>query len=140
MSAGIVDVCYIALELSQRSWLVGYLLPGSEKVQSLTVAGGDTNGLLDVIARIGSKIELAGGTEAYRSHLRVCFEAGYDGFWLARFLLDRGIDTTILDPSSFLVSRRGRRVKTDRVDVEAMVFTLKAYMFGDKSVCRPVRP
>lgn len=126
MSAGIVDVCYIALELSQRSWLVGYLLPGSEKVQSLTVAGGDTNGLLDVIARIGSKIELAGGTEAYRSRLRVCFEAGYDGFWLARFLLDRGIDTTILDPSSFLVSRRGRRVKTDRVDVEAMVLCLQA--------------
>lgn len=43
------------------------------------------------------------------------------------------------DPSSFLVSRRGRRVKTDRVDVEAMVFTLKAYLLGDRSVCRPVR-
>ncbi len=71
--------------------------------------------------------------------MRVCFEAGYDGFWLARFLIDRDIDTTILDPSSFLVSRRGRRVKTDRVDVEAMVFTLKAYLLGDRSVCRPVR-
>ncbi|GLR61926.1 IS110 family transposase [Rhizobium indigoferae] len=66
------------------------------------------------------------------------FEAGYDGFWLARFLLNSGIDTTVLDPSSFLVSRRGRRVKTDRIDVEAMVFTLKAYLLGDRSVCRPV--
>ncbi len=30
-------------------------------------------------------------------------------------------------------------MKTDRVDVEAMVFTLKAYLLGDRSVCRPVR-
>lgn len=57
----------------------------------------------------------------------------------ARFLLDRGVNTTILDPSSFLVSRCGRRVKTDRVDVLAIVFTVKAYMLGDKSVCRAVR-
>ncbi|WP_420406507.1 hypothetical protein [Hoeflea sp.] len=43
-----------------------------------------------------------------------------------------------LDPSSFLVSRRGRRVKTDRIELEAVVFTLKAYTLGDKLACRPV--
>jgi hypothetical protein len=61
-----------------------------------------------VRARIGSDVKL-----------RVCFESGYDGFWLARFLISQGIDTCALDPTSFLVSRRGRRVKTDRIDVEA---------------------
>lgn len=70
-SAGIDDVCYIALELSHRSWLVGYLLPGWKKVQTLPVAGGDANGLLDVIAKIDSKLELTGGAEVYRSRLRV---------------------------------------------------------------------
>jgi len=63
---------------------------------------------------------------------------GYDGFWLARFLKDQGIDVLVLDPSSFLVSRRGRRAKTDRIDVEAMAFKLRAYLNGDKSVFRTV--
>jgi len=70
--------------------------------------------------------------------IKVCFEAGYDGFWLARFLRDRGIDICVLDASSFLISRRGRRTKTDRIDVEAMTFTLRAYLAGNPSVCRVV--
>ncbi|MEK1904123.1 MAG: IS110 family transposase [Rhizobium sp.] len=139
MSADAVNDCYIALELSQRTWLVGFLLPGSEKVQTMAIAGGDADALLGAISRIEAKIEGDVWSEGLTCRMRVCFEAGYDGFWLARFLLDHGIDTTILDPSSFLVSRRGRRAKTDRIDVEAMAFTLKAYLLGDKSVCRPVR-
>ena len=70
--------------------------------------------------------------------IKVCFEAGFDGFWLARFLRDRGLDVYVLDASSFLISRRGRRTKTDRIDVEAMAFTLRAYLAGDRSVCRVV--
>ena len=63
---------------------------------------------------------------------------GYGGFWLARFLLARGIETHVLDPASFLVSRRGRRAKTDRIDVEAMAFTFRAFLLGDRGVCREV--
>jgi transposase len=70
--------------------------------------------------------------------LKICYEAGYDGFWLARFLRDRGFDAYVLDVSSFLISRRGRRTKTDRVDVEAMAFTLRTYLAGDLGVCRVV--
>jgi transposase len=128
--------CYVALELSRKKWLVGALLPEAKKVTSISVSGGDTDGLLTALNKIASK-----ATTPTTSHvtLHVCFEAGYDGFWIARFLIDRGIDTMVLDASSFLVSRRGRRVKTDRVDVEAMAFVLKAYLLGDKTVCRPVR-
>lgn len=128
--------CYVALELSRRKWLVGALLPEAKKVTSTSVSGGDTDGLLMALNKIASK-----ATTLTNPHvtLHVCFEAGYDGFWIARFLIDRGIDTIVLDASSFLVSRRGRRVKTDRVDVEAMAFVLKAYLLGDKTVCRPVR-
>jgi transposase len=128
--------CYVALELSRGKWLVGALLPGRDKVATFSINGGDTDGLLDVLNRFVAKAADLGCLDA---RLRVCFEAGYDGFWLARFLIDRGIDTTVLDASSFLVSRRGRRVKTDRVDVESMAFVLKAFLLGDKSVCRPVR-
>lgn len=139
MSAERVNDCYIALELSQRTWLIGYLLPGSDRVLTTAVAGGDAEALLSALGRIESLVGTRSPAECTMVSMRVCFEAGYDGFWLARYLIDRGIDTTILDPSSFLVSRRGRRVKTDRIDVEAMVFTLKAYLLGDRSVCRPVR-
>ncbi|MFS2042372.1 MULTISPECIES: IS110 family transposase [Rhizobium/Agrobacterium group] len=137
-AAGVTD-CYFALELSQRTWLIGYLLPGLDKVQTVTVAGGNAEALLSALLRIRSMTGNRSPSGFSAGPLRVCFEAGYDGFWLARFLLNSGIDTTVLDPSSFLVSRRGRRVKTDRIDVEAMVFTLKAYLLGDRSVCRPVR-
>ncbi|MBX9587721.1 MAG: hypothetical protein K2X43_00360 [Hyphomonadaceae bacterium] len=114
--------CYVALELSRTKWLVGALLPESKKMTTIPVAGGDGGKLLSVLRGILAKAI-----------------AGYDGFWPARFLIDRGIDTTVLDASSFLVSRRGRRAKTDRVDVESMVFVLKAFLLGDRSVCRPVR-
>ncbi len=128
--------CYVALELSRKNWLVGALLPGRRKVVTISVVGGDTDGLLLALSKIVVKAAEAGYPNVT---LRVCFEAGYDAFWLARFLVDHGIDTTVLDASSFLVSRRGRRVKADRINVEAMVSVLKAYLLGDKSVCRRVR-
>jgi transposase len=127
--------CHVALELSQAKWLVGVLLPGRAKVALYIVRGGDAEGL----AALLNKVAARASAEARQAvSISVCFEIGYDGFWLARFLLARGIDTHVLDASSFLVSRRGRRAKTDRIDVEAMAFTLKAYLAGDRSVCRTV--
>ncbi len=41
MSAERANDCYVALELSQRTWLIDYLLPGSDKVQTTAVAGGN---------------------------------------------------------------------------------------------------
>jgi transposase len=51
----------------------------------------------------------------------VCYEAGYDGFWLARALASLGIECRVLDPASIQVNRRARRVKTDRIDALAPV-------------------
>jgi hypothetical protein len=130
------DCCYVALELSRAKWLVGALLPGRRsKVSTALVPGGATDALLDVLDRFAARA----GREAGRSvPVKVCHEAGHDGFWLARFLPARGVETHVLDPASFLVSRRGRRAKTDRLDVRAMAFTLKAYLLGGRSVCRAV--
>ena len=127
--------CYVALELSRAKWLVGALLPGRSKITTTLVPGGDTAALLDVLTRLAARATRDSGAPVA---LKVCYEAGYDGFWLARFLISHGIETHVLDPASFLVSRRGRRAKTDRIDVEAMVLTLKAFLLGDRSVCRDV--
>jgi hypothetical protein len=56
------------------------------------VAGGDTDALIAVLGRIACKIASAAPTDGPASRVRVCFEAGCDGFWLARFLIDRPVE------------------------------------------------
>jgi transposase len=69
----------------------------------------------------------------------VCYEVGYDGFWLARLLIAKGIRTIVFDPASFLMPRRGRRAKTDRLDAEGMTRTLRTWLSGDREVARDVQ-
>ena len=68
----------------------------------------------------------------------LCYEAGYDGFWLARFLDQRGIECLVMEPASLQVNRRARRVKTDRIDVESILHTLIAWCRGERHVCSMV--
>ncbi len=126
---------YVSIELSKRSWLVASLLPESARPSLFTIAAGDSAALLGHLHKLEERAVRKIGRCVV---IRLCFEIGYDGFWIARMLLAKGIDTYVLDPASFLVSRRGRRVKTDRIDAEAMIGILKAYLAGDTSVCRTV--
>jgi hypothetical protein len=66
------------------------------------------------------------------------YEAGYDGFWLARLLKLRGVDCRVMDPASLQVDRRARRVKTDRIDVEKLLHALIAWCRGERHVCSMV--
>jgi transposase len=68
----------------------------------------------------------------------LCYEAGYDGFWLARLLEPRGIECLVMEPASLQVNRRTRRVKTDRIDVENLLHTLIAWCRGERHVCSMV--
>jgi transposase len=67
------------------------------------------------------------------------FEAGYDGFWLHRRLIQAGIACRVMDPASLKVDRRARRVKTDRVDAESLLRALQAWRRGDRQACAFVR-
>lgn len=126
---------YVSVELSKRSWLVASLAPGATRPSLKTISAGSSDALLTHLRQLERRAsERLGGPTT----VRLCFEIGYDGFWLARLLLAKGIATYVLDPASFLVSRRGKRVKTDRIDAEAMIGILKAYLAGDRSVCRVV--
>ena len=69
----------------------------------------------------------------------VCYEAGYDGFWIARSLARQNIERRVLDPASIQVNRRARRVKTDRIDVLALLRALIAIDRGERHVCAVVR-
>src|SRR5215510_14967124 len=71
--------------------------------------------------------------------ITLCYEVGYDAFWLARFLKAHGIECLVIDPGSVQVNRRGRRVKTDRVDVKMLLRTLIAWCRGERHVWSFVR-
>jgi transposase len=65
-----------------------------------------------------------------RPSITLCYEAGYDAFWLARFLKTRGIECLVVDAASLQVNRRERRAKTDRIDVEMRLRALIAWCRG----------
>ena len=50
----------------------------------------------------------------------VAFEAGRDGFWLARWLRAQGAEAHVIHPTSIAVARDHRRAKTDRLDTELL--------------------
>ena len=128
-------ICTVALELSRTRWVLGVLPPRGIKVTIGAVPGGDTERLMAYLQKLQARLADEFGQAV---DVKICYEAGYDGFWLARFLRARDLDVYVLDASSFLISRRGRRTKTDRIDVETMAFTLRAYLAGDPGVCRVV--
>jgi transposase len=68
-----------------------------------------------------------------------CYEAGRDGFWLQRYVEARGMVCRVIDPASLPVERRGRRAKSDRIDVRMLLRGLIGWESGDRGACRPVR-
>lgn len=120
---------YAAIELSKKSWLVGIAHPGGERPSIHRFPGGDLPGVV-------AKVWKAAGNGA---RILVCYEAGYDGFWVARSLAGLGIDCRVLDPASIQVNRRARRVKTDRIDVLGLLRVLIAIDRGERHICSVVR-
>jgi transposase len=94
-----------------------------------------SNGLFALITR---KREQAEEKLGQPGRVVCCFEAGYDGFWLHRWLCARGIENRVLDAASLLVNRRARRAKTDRLDAAGLLRTLMALERGEMQVCRVV--
>jgi transposase len=134
--AGHSGTIFVAIELSQRSWLVTMHSPDKNRFSRHKLDGGDDVGLLRLIERIRLRAKQALG-----NLLRVvsCYEAGYDGFWLHRRLEAAGISNFVFDPASIAVDQRARRAKTDRIDGELLLRTLMAYCRGEPRVVRIVR-
>ena len=135
-TAGHCGTIFVAIELSQKIWLVTLHSPDRDRISRHKLEGGDHAGLLMLIERMRERAaRTLGAVPAVVS----CYEAGYDGFWLHRLLLAAGITNYVFDPSSIAVDQRARRVKTDRIDGERMLRTLMAYLRGEPRVVRIVR-
>jgi len=133
---GHIGTIFVAIELSQRSWLVTVHSPERDRISRHKLCGGDHAGLLGLIERVRARAGSAlGSVPAVAS----CYEAGYDGFWLHRRLTAAGIENFVFDPASIAVEQRARRVKTDRIDGELLLRTLMAHWRGEPRVVRIVR-
>jgi transposase len=135
-TVGHIGTIYVAIELSQKTWLVTLHSPDRDRISRHKLEGGDHAGLLALIEKVRARAaEKLGSAPQVVS----CYEAGYDGFWLHRLLQAAGITNFVFDAASIAVEQRSRRAKTDRIDGELMLRTLMAYLRGEPRVVRIVR-
>jgi transposase len=78
--------------------------------------------------------------EARPSRLVCIQEAGFEGFWVHRLLMQHDVESHVVDPASIAVPRRQRRAKTDTPDGETLLRTLLAWQRGEPRVCAMVVP
>jgi len=123
-----------AVELSQSSWLVGAIVPGLER-QPQKKLEPDPSALLKLLERWRDE-----GVKAGRTMRRIvlAFEAGRDGFWLARWLRKRGIETHVIHSTSVAVPREHRRAKTDRLDLAMLMRVFLGWLRGERKHCSMV--
>jgi len=119
------------VELSQTTWLVAGMVPGVGR-QPLKKLSANEEALLALLQRWKDEATHGGRTIA---RIAVAFEAGRDGFWLARWLRARGIETHVIHPTSIAVSREHRRAKTDRLDTELLKRAFLGWLRGERGHC-----
>jgi transposase len=124
----------VVLEMSQSSWLAAGVVPGVER-RPLKKISPDPAALLRLLERWRDQAVRAGQTV---TRAVLAFEAGRDGFWLARWLRARGIETYVVHSTSVAVSREHRRAKTDRLDTEMLIRVFLGWLRGEPRHCKMV--
>ena len=122
------------VEMSQSGWLVAGLLPGVRR-RPLKKLAVDADALLSLLQRWREEAAKAGRTI---ERICVAYEAGRDGFWLARWLRARGIEAYVMHASSIPVKRDHRRAKTDRLDCRLLMRAFVGWLRGEVEHCRMV--
>jgi transposase len=120
------------LELSGKSWRFGAIAPGVSRRPSRQLEAGDIGGALRAIEQWRTEASKAGHDVR---RVVVGYEAGLDGFWIARALGAHGVEVYVMHPASLPVERRGRRAKTDRIDVDMLLRALLGWLRGEPRHC-----
>jgi transposase len=124
----------VVIEMSQSSWLVAGMVPGLDR-SPLKKLDPDPAALLNLLVRWRSEAEKAGKAI---SRIALTFETGRDGFWLARWLRERGIEAHVMHSTSVAVTREHRRAKTDRLDTLMLMRVFLGWLRGERGHCRMV--
>src|SRR5271170_3555566 len=125
----------LAIEASNKSWVLAAQVPGLPHTKAKRTINPEAEALLAAITGYRARAAATG-----RSIERVIavYEAGWSGFWLARWLIRHGVEVYVVQPSSVPVDRRMRRAKSDGIDAELLLRTLLAWLRGEPRVCSMV--
>jgi transposase len=131
-------VLAVSLELASGSWKMA-LHDGNREHATIKSVDDEVSAVrlqqaIDEIGKIKTKWGLPDDVRTV-----VLYEAGQDGFWIARTLTARGIETLICDPASLQVTRQSRRAKTDRLDAIKLVSALRRWLSGERDCMRVIR-
>ena len=99
-------ILYLAFELGERTWKLGFTPGQSQKPRERNIPARDLERLTHEIAQAKLRFRLASTTPVVS-----CYEAGRDGFWLHRFMQAQGMTNYVVDSSAIEVNRRQRRAK-----------------------------
>lgn len=124
---------HVALELSASKWKVA-ISDGGSKASHYGLEAGNGAELLGVIEKARRRYGLSGAVRVVS-----CYEAGRDGFWLHRFLVEAGVENVVVDSASIEVKRMARRAKTDRLDAGKLLSMLMRYCGGEGRVWQVLR-
>jgi transposase len=131
----ILQTLYMALELSNSKWRLGFTIGLGQSPRLRKLVAGDLRGLMEEIHLSKVRFRLS-----ERAAVISCYEAGRDGFWLHRYLVAQGVDNHVVDSASIEVNRRKRRAKTDRLDVGKLLTMLIRSAQGEQKVWSVVNP
>jgi len=120
---------YLAFELGNKTWKLGFSIGLGQRPRERCIEAGDTVALEEEIRLAKKRFALA-----QEARVVSCYEAGRDGFWLHRYLVDQGVENLVVDASSIEIPRRARRAKTDRLDVGKLLTMLMRFDLGEKRV------
>jgi len=129
----ITEVLYLAFELSQKQWKLGFTIGIGQPPRIRNITARDLNALHWEIRQARQRFHLPENTSVVS-----CYEAGRDGFWVHRYLQQQGIANLIVDSASIEVNRRMKRAKTDCLDVTKLLTMLMRYHLGERKVWRTV--
>lgn len=131
-------VLAVAVELAGARWKLAFD-DGRRRAPRVTSCDADSpaerlHELVAAIEAVRARWDLAGEVRVV-----VGYEAGQDGFWLARALEEAGLEAVVIDPASVPVERHRRRRKTDRLDALRLVLALRRWLRGEFEAMRAVR-
>jgi transposase len=127
-----VPTLYVALELSSKTWHVAMASGLGEAPRERDVPARDRDAFQRELGRAKERFGLPP-----TARVMTCYEAGRDGFWIARWLQTLEIVNLVVDSASIEVPRR-RRAKTDKVDARSLLRLLMRYAAGDHAAWRVV--
>jgi transposase len=122
------------IEMGQASWLVAAMVPGVAR-RPLKKLPPDATALWQLLQHWRQEAVQAG---RQIRRITIAYEAGRDGFWLARWLRAQGLEVHVIHPNSVAVSRERRRAKSDRLDTELLMRAFLGWLRGEPRHCQMV--